>query len=34
MFFKLGDEMNYRNFSLNNEKGFNDAMNILNAKPF
>jgi hypothetical protein len=26
--------MKYRNYSLNNEKGFNDVINILNAKPF
>ena len=26
--------MKYRIFSLNNEKGFNDVINILNAKPF
>ena len=34
MFYKIDNEMNYRIFSLNNDKGFNDAINILNAKPF
>ena len=34
MFYKIDDEMKYRNYSLNNEKWFNDVINILNAKPF
>ena len=34
MFFKIGDSVKFRNYSLNEESGFKQAMSILNAKPF
>ena len=34
MFYNVDGCIKYRIFSLNNEEGYQQAMNILNAKPF
>ena len=34
MFYKVNGELKSKIYSLNNEDGYNNAMNILNAKPF
>ena len=34
MFFKIGDSVKFRNYSLNEESGFKSVMSILNAEPF
>ena len=34
MYYKVNGELKSKIYSLNNEDGYNNAMNILNAKPF